>query len=281
MTNQAIFYKQVTPVSKHRHAGAAVKTGTDYSYARAANAVPVTAVEFASAAPEYAIVFAGTDATTMPMAVLGALQNDNRYVDAAGHWTASYVPAFVRRYPFVFSSSDDGGTFTLCIDESFSGFNSEGRGERLFDADGERTQYLSSVLNFQQEYQAQFKATRALCDKLKALALFEPVEARFTTSTGRLHALTGFSVISRDKLRALTDEQLAGLARGGELELVYLHLHSLRHLREVGENLEQRQTTAAGEGDAPTTAAAEDVLAGSAPAGDTAADEMKSTRKTH
>lgn len=239
MSTQAIFYQSVVPVSVKRHGTAAVRTGVDYSFARATNAVPVTAVEFESAAREYAIVFAGKDDSIMPVVVLSAQQGDNRYVDSEGRWKARYVPAYVRRYPFVFSSSDDGARFTLCIDESFSGYNTEGRGERLFDSEGERTQYLNTVLNFQQEYQAHFRATQALCGKLRESGLLEPVEARFTGRGGKLHTLRGLLVVSRDKLRALTDEQLAAMARSGDLELIHLHLHSLHHVSAMGEFLNE------------------------------------------
>jgi len=64
--------------------------------------------------------------------------NENAYLDADEGWRANYVPAFIRRYPFVFSKSEDGQTFTLCIDEAFAGFNREGRGQALFK-DGKPT----------------------------------------------------------------------------------------------------------------------------------------------
>ncbi len=252
MTRQAVFYEQVTPVSSQRHAGAAVKTGTDYGFARDVNSVPVTAVEFSRVAPEYAIVFVGDEDAVMPMAVLGVLQDHNHYVDETGKWNAGYVPAFVRRYPFVFSSGDDGTTFTLCIDETFSGYNEEGRGERLFDADGERTQYLTSVLGFQQGYQAHFNATRAFCRKLKELDLLESVQANFRTPEGKQHSLTGLLVISQEKLKALPDEKLAELVRGGELELVYLHLHSLRHITAMAVDLKEQAGTEKAAGKATT-----------------------------
>jgi hypothetical protein len=63
-----------------------------------------------------------------------------------GGWQAKYIPAFVRRYPFVFSSRGVGKTFTLCIDEAFPGFNQSGRGERLFGDDGKPTPYVQNVL---------------------------------------------------------------------------------------------------------------------------------------
>jgi hypothetical protein len=43
-----------------------------------------------------------------------------------GGWQAKYIPAFLRRYPFVFSSNDDGNNFVLRIDEGFPGFNQPG-----------------------------------------------------------------------------------------------------------------------------------------------------------
>ena len=41
------------------------------------------------------------------------------FVNEAGKWLGKYVPAFLRRYPFVFSSNDEGKNFTLCIDGKF------------------------------------------------------------------------------------------------------------------------------------------------------------------
>ena len=131
MSTQQLFYAQPTVVSQSQHAKASVDVARDYSFASSTNTVPLTAVEFPNAAAEYAIVFAGTEDAVMPAVVLGLRQQENLHVDEGGAWRGRYVPAFVRRYPFVFSSGDDGKTFTLCIDEGYPGFNKDGRGERL------------------------------------------------------------------------------------------------------------------------------------------------------
>lgn len=236
MAKQALLYEKAVPISKERHSVWSVKVSNDYAFAKSVNSVPLTGVEFLNAADEYAIVFAGTDEAVMPLVILGVSQDQNLYVSEEGAWNAKYVPAFIRRYPFVFSSSDDGTTFTLCIDESFSGCNQDGRGERLFDTDGERTQYLSNVLNFLQQYQAHFRRTQIFCNKLKELDLLEPMQAQFTNVDGEARYLTGFMAISRDKLKALPDDKLVEMFRADELELAYLHLHSMRNF---GRMLEQ------------------------------------------
>ena len=146
--------------------------------------MPLTTVEFRNAALEYAVVLEGEGESIMPDAILGAEAEQNLFVDEDDSWSGKYIPAFVRRYPFVFASNDDGKTFTLCVDDSFSGCNTEGRGERLFDAEGERTQYLETILNFAKEYQAQFQRTRAFCAHLRELDLLEPMQAQFTLPEG-------------------------------------------------------------------------------------------------
>ena len=147
MTSQLLIYESAIPVSNARHGEWSVEVGADYSFSKSVNSVPLMAVEFPHAAAEYAIVFSGTAEAFIPTAILG-MREENLYLGAQGAWQAKYIPAFVRRYPFVFSSSQDGKTFTLCIDEAFPGFNQQGRGQRLFGEDKKPSAYVSNVLKF-------------------------------------------------------------------------------------------------------------------------------------
>lgn len=252
MATQLLFYDSAVPLSSQRHLGLSVKTGGDFGFARKVSSVPLTAVELRRAAADYVVVFAGQGEAVMPVAILGVEPEHNLFVKDDGGWDGTYVPAFVRRYPFVFAGSPDGKTFTLCIDESFAGCNREGRGEQLFDADGERTQYLGTVLNFVQDYQVQHQRTRAFCKHLTDLGLLEPMQAQFTLPDGTRRGLTGFMAVNRAKLQGLGREALADLAVTGELELIYLHLHSLQNfdgmLRRIGA---QAGAAPAAEGDEP------------------------------
>ena len=227
MTTQLLIYETAVPVSPSRHRGCYVDSG-GYAFSRNVNAVPLMAVEFALAAPEYAIVFAGEDDAIMPSVILGMRGKENAYLDADDNWNAKYVPAFIRRYPFVFSSSADGQTFTLCIDEAFAGFNREGLGQALIGEDDKPTPYTENVLKFLQQYQAEFQRSRAFCDKLKELKLLEPMQATMSLETGEQLSLTGFMAVEREKLKALSGKALTGLAKTDELELIYLHLQSMR-----------------------------------------------------
>jgi hypothetical protein len=237
MSTQLLFYKEAVPVSKEQHTDLSIDTTQDYSFASGVNSVPLTATEFPFAARDYVIVFAGAQ-MPMPVVILGVQQDTNLFVSSEGQWQGRYIPAFVRRYPFVFSSNEDASTFTLCVDKEFAGLNEEDRGERLFDATGEKTAYLDKMLNFLQEYQLQFQRTQAFCQKLKEFELLESMQAHFSLPSGSQQSLTGFQVISRDRLKALDADQLAELAKTDALELAYLHLQSMNNFSLMAERTE-------------------------------------------
>lgn len=266
MTAQMLIYETVVPVSNGRHGKCSIEASKTYAFARHVNSVPLMAVEFPQAAPEYAIVFAANGDEIVPVVILGARKDENLYVQDDAAWAGNYIPAFVRRYPFVFSTSDDGKTFTLCVDEAFPGLNYQGKGQALFTDDGKHTPYVDNVLKFLQEYRAQFVRTQAFCRKLKALDLLEPMQAQFSMNTGEKMSLGGFLAVDRKKLKALPGETLAELARTDELELIYLHLQSMRNFTEVKNRLVLIQGGKAAPEAAPTTPAAEAEPAAETPA---------------
>lgn len=254
MSTQQLIYESAVPVSQARHGGYFVEVGGSYAFAKHVNSLPLMAVEFPNAASEYSIIFAGDDEGVMPAVILGLRNGQNLFVTDSDAWTGKYVPAFARRYPFVFSRSDDGNTFTLCIDEAFKGFNRENRGAALFDAEGKPTAYVQNVLAFLQEYQAQFERTRLFCQKLKTLGLLDPMQAQITTPGGEKLSLSGFQAVNRDRLKALPGDTLAELAKTDELDLLYLHLHSMRNLQLMVERLAGSATPAAEPKEAPAPA---------------------------
>jgi hypothetical protein len=232
-----LIYENAVPVTRTRHGGWSVEVGADYRFCRNINSVPLMAVEMPQAVRDYPVVFAGSGEQVMPAVIVGLRGSQNLFLTREGQWDTDYIPAFVRRYPFVFSASTDGTKFTLCIDESFAGFNQSGKGARLFDDEGKPTAYVENVMKFLQEYQTQFRVTQAFCRQVREFALLEPMQAEITLASGERSALTGFLTVSRDKLKGLSGAQLAALAKTDGLELTYLHLQSLRNFERLKNRL--------------------------------------------
>lgn len=61
------------------------------------------------------------------------------------------------------------------------------------------------------------------------------MQATMSLETGENLSLTGFMAIGRKKLRELLAGVMAGMANTDELELVYLHLQSMRSFNNARE----------------------------------------------
>ncbi len=237
MEKQMMIYERAVPVSKERHKGLSVRTGHDYGFASDLSAVPLLTTEFENASREFPIIFSATNGGCTPAALVGLRDAENLFLTADHGWDAKYIPAFIRRYPFVFSQTPDGDKFTLCIDEGFSGCNRDGEGDALFDEAGETSDYLRRILGFTKTYQREFQITRAFCDMLSALDILTPGEVKFPLEDEKKGVTRGLLTVDRELLKGLPANKLSGLAKSGDLEKIYTHLLSLGNVDAVGSRL--------------------------------------------
>ncbi len=227
------FYKKVAPLNKVNHSGLFLEPIENYLHTKNTNSVYIAAIEFIKACHEYPIVFArDTAGNVFPVVVLGLKQQYNSFINKAGKWMANYVPAYVRRYPFILAM-DDKEQFTVCIDEGYAGFNTAKEGQPLFDENGEMLDSLSQTIEFLKDYQKHVQITTQFCDTLKELELLEPVEANIAYASGEKKRLSGFECVTRVRLKALEPEKLSQLAKTDQLELIYAHLASLDNLQTL------------------------------------------------
>ena len=171
-------------------------------------------------------------AATVQTCLLGLEQNENLFVDAAGAWQAAYIPAYIRRYPFI-TTDEQEGRFTVCFDEAFDGFNQEG-GAPLF-AEGQPTQKLQEIQAFLQDYLQQLKQTEQLGATLAAAGLFKQVDLQANLPDGRNFNLNGLLIVDEQQLAQLPDSDIVKLFRSGALALIHAHLLSLRTLSSLIE----------------------------------------------
>ncbi|MEL7463026.1 MAG: SapC family protein [Pseudomonadota bacterium] len=251
MTNQLLFYKSAVPLASETHRDVCVRSDGSFEFAANVNSVPIIAAEFRPAAAECPIVFGGDGEEVFPAVILGLQDQKNLFVDDNFAWKGRYVPAFIRRYPFVFAAGEEERTFTLCIDTEYDGVNERNEGERLFDSRGERTAYLETVVGFMKEYQAQFERTKAFCKRLKELELLEPMMAQYASPSGEEGVLSGFSAVNREKLKQLKGDVLEQMLRTDELELLFIHLQSLNNMQSLAERIETAPQTEAAPKSAP------------------------------
>ncbi|MGV3492950.1 MAG: SapC family protein [Ramlibacter sp.] len=235
-----ICYEKPVLLDREKHRRRRILPSRGFAFARKANAIYLAAAEFAEACKEYAIVFTrGSGGRLVPVVVLGLRARENLFIDDAGAWQGRYIPAFVRRYPFVLAELP-GQSLAVCIDEACPGVN-EAEGEALFDAHGQDTPFLRGALDFLAACQREHVRTEAFCRRLEQAGLLTAMDARADLVDGRSFSLQGLLVVDEKKLLALPDAQALALFRGGELGLVTMHLLSLSNLQPLVDRLAQRK----------------------------------------
>ncbi len=234
-----LFYRQVVAVDKNIHRDVSVAPVTDLTFAAGTNSVILIAAEFIKACREYPIVFISDQGSYSPAAVLGLREGQNSYISQDGTWKASYIPAYIRRYPFIPAMQTGAKEYLVCIDELFDGVNREGRGERLFSDDGKVTKAFEQYVSFLKEFHVQHKLTVDFCAEMFAMGLMEPMQANVAMATGERLKLDGFYVLNRKKIAELPDETIGKLHRQGYLELVYAHLVSLENFDRLVKQIEK------------------------------------------
>ncbi|MBK9520824.1 MAG: SapC family protein [Rhodocyclaceae bacterium] len=239
--SELLFYEKVEALNEQVHGALRVKPITNFRYAAKVNSVPLLVSEFGDCAREYPIVFVRGDAGVIPVALIGLREAENLFVDSLGKWDARYIPAFVRRYPFVAGKGDE-GQMVVCIDSSASCFDDK-TGEPLF-ADGKPTKQLDHAMNFMRDFQQGALATETISARLQSLDLFRDADSVARLNDGTQFRLNGMSVVDEEKLKALDKEVCYELFSSGVLGLIHAHLISLGNLAGLVDRLSKRRPAA-------------------------------------
>lgn len=241
-----IFYERAVALNRERHQKLKLQLKANhFSFASKTNSVLLAGSEFAEASRDYPIVFVGKEGGPFTMAALvGLSEKDNLMVNEQGHWEPNtYIPAFIRRYPFVLAGGEGAESLTVCVDEAYPGLNEE-QGEQLFNADGTETTYLKKVIEFLVLFHSEMKRTAAFAQKVAELGLLTSKVVTIERE-GSKQTLEGAWVIDEAKLNALDDATMLELVRTGYLGWIYAHLMSLGNVTRLARRLDVRRVATA------------------------------------
>lgn len=231
VTGSVMFYVKPEPLAPQLHAKLGVKRmDAPFSFAKAGHAIPLTVGEFQLSAVSGPIIFVGDD--KLPLAVMGLNAGENMFVTPQGLFEPGvYIPAYVRRYPFVFANDKGAGQMVLCIDRGAE-FVVEGGEMPFFDEKGEPTEYTKNCIEFCNNFEMERQRTDSFVALLKDLDLFETKVANFTPmnadgTPGEPQRIAEYYGVSEEKLAKLPTEKFIELRDNGALQQIYAHLLSL------------------------------------------------------
>ncbi|GGE12394.1 peptidase [Polymorphobacter glacialis] len=222
-----LFYKSVVPLSSQFHPNHGLKQRDNLAFTRKTHAIPITVDEFVIAQRHYPIVF-GLGENPAPLALVGLEEGNNLYLGADDQWEAGqYVPAFVRRYPFMLARlSPTSEELSLCFDDSSDQIVAD-EGDRLFDGT-DASETTKNILTFCEQFEQAVFRTRSFMEELTKLDLLMDGEVTIQRPGVADPAIyRGFRMVAEDKLQGLRGDQSRKMVQSGMMGLVYAHLFSL------------------------------------------------------
>lgn len=220
-----LFYKNPVPLDAKQHGNLALKKNFGFDFTTGVNAVPVNLIEMPQICHFYPIAFS-PDGNATPVAILGLRDNENLFLNADKTWEANtYIPAYIRRYPFIFSEMPDGEQLTLCIDMNDDIIEKKGD-QTFFDGEGNASELAQNALEFCKSYHAAAQQTMEFSKALAASDLLVDREAQINVAGNKRINFSGFKIIDEQKLAEMDDKTFIEWRKKGWLPFLYAHLFS-------------------------------------------------------
>jgi len=229
-----LFYNQLEPLSSSAHGAWKARRMESAPFLAQTHAVPLTVEEFALAQRHFPIVFSVGD-NPVPLALMGLNEGVNVFVDDEGKLTSEvYVPAYVRRYPFMLARlRPEVDELSLCFDPTADAIGAFEEGEALFE-DNQPSETTKQILGFCENFEQAGMQTGAFMKELADNKLLIDGEVSIQPEgSAQPFVYRGFQMISEDALKNLRGDVARKMIQSGLLPLVYAHLFSLSLIRDV------------------------------------------------
>jgi hypothetical protein len=183
----------------------------------------------------FPIVFSAGDAP-VPIALMGLHEGTNTFFDEKGVAREDnvYLPAYLRRFPFVLARlREESDELSLCFDPTSGAVGEFDEGEPLFNGE-EPSEATKAILQFCEQFEQAGQRTQAFMNELKEAGLLMEGEVAIQPEGAEQPFIyRGFQMIDEEKFRNLRGDELRKLNQNGALPLIMAHIFSLPVIREI------------------------------------------------
>jgi hypothetical protein len=230
-----LFYAALEPLNATQHGKMKLRRVDQNPVMGKTHAIPATVDEFTLLLRHYPIVFSVGE-NPVPLALMGLTEGINTFLDDKGRplQPELYVPAYMRRYPFLLARlRPEADELSLCFDPQSGVIGEYDEGEPLFDGD-QPSETTKAILQFCEQFEAAGQRTSAFMEDLKASGLLMDGEVSIQpTGADQPFLYRGFQMVDEEKLRELRGDELRKMNQNGMLPLIFAHLFSLSQLRDL------------------------------------------------
>jgi hypothetical protein len=224
-------------LSKEEHRQIRIKMGYGAALGDAVMYVMTYPMEFRDIQSCYPILFTKDPSTGgfLATAILGLEAHQNLFLQD-DRWDATYIPALVRRQPFLIARSREGDdkppVVSLDLDNPRV---SRDDGEALFDSDGNTTTFLEQKIALLDKLHRGLQHGSGFIDTLLQHELLEQITVDLAFADGEKKTLEGFYCIAEERLYQLKGDALESLNQAGYLQPVFMAVASLSRIRDLIE----------------------------------------------
>jgi len=223
-------------LNKEKHQQLRIRTGYGAALGDAIMYVISYPMEFRDIQSSYPILFT-KDPTTggfFAAAFLGFEVDQNLFLRNGG-WDAAYVPAMLRRQPFLIGvGNSDNETPVVSLDIDHPRVSHD-EGDALFDATGAPTEFLRRKIELLERVHRGLQHSKGFIDTLLAHQLLEQITVDITFDDSSIKSLQGFYGIAEERLYELKGPVLESLNQAGYLQAIFMVIASMSRMRDLIE----------------------------------------------
>ncbi len=230
-----LLYGDLEPVNRNSHGDKKLSRIETIPQLGSTHAIPVTVDEFMLVSRFFPVIFSTGD-TPVPLALMGLHEGTNTFFDKDGRLLDNniYVPAYIRRYPFLLARlTQDSDQLSLCFDPTAGVVSDTGDGDALFDGE-QPSAKVAEILAFCEQFEQAGQRTAAFMQELKDMKLLMDGEVAIQPEGSEQPFIyRGFQMVDEQKFRDLSGDKLRKMNQSGMLSLVMAHLFSLALVRDI------------------------------------------------
>ena len=216
-----LFYRDPRPLDPSALSSYGLRRGKGFAFSANCHAVPISLTEFPLVQKHYPIVFAAGD-PPLPLAALSLNRDENLFVDAQGNWADDhYVPAYIRRYPFVLGEMPNEDRMFLCVDVASELVTSTSPDVPFFE-NQKPAEIVNQALELCRRFHDDLVITKAYCQELQKQGLLKETQLNSTGPDGQQVVAGSFITIDPQTFDQLSDSVFTDFRRRGILPPVYL-----------------------------------------------------------
>lgn len=232
-------FKNLQVLDKVKHSELKINQLENLNFAKSITTIPVVVNEVALVGTAFPVVFTGEENTTLVSLV--SLGGDNLAINTEGKWITSYVPSYIRKYPFSLASTKENPEQKVILIDEDASVISKSKGTQLFTNSGEYSSALENAMKFLQVNEQHVVLTKNIVKEIEKSGILEEREIAVGEGEEKKVLVNGFKVVDREKLNNLSDDILASWVRKGIISFIDSHLKSLENINQLFNLASQRQ----------------------------------------